>query len=64
MTWVMEGLDGGLVTSSLGFEEDSGKTSQTVSHSFSTLVAMCFWSAWKGIWLRCLPTNVLKCRRI
>ena len=46
--WVVEELDGGLIAGSAGFEEGSGKTSQTVSHSFSILAAMCFWSAWKG----------------
>ena len=28
--------------------ESSGKTSQTVSQSFSISAAICFWSAWKG----------------
>ena len=48
MAWVVEGLDGGFVTSFLGFVESFGKTSQTVSHSFSISATMCFWSAWKG----------------
>ena len=34
--------------SSPGFAKSSGKTSQTVSHSFSISAVMCFWSAWKG----------------
>ena len=48
MAWVVEGLDGGFVTGSPGFAESSGKTSQTVFHSFSISTTMCFWSAWKG----------------
>ena len=47
MVWVVEGLDGGLVTGSPGFEESSAKTSQTVSFLFQ-FPPMCFWSAWKG----------------
>ena len=46
--WVLEGLGGGFVTGSPGFAESSGKTSQTVYHSFSISAAMHFWSAWKG----------------
>ena len=42
MAWVVEGLDGGFVTGSPGFAESSGKTSQTVSYSFSISAAMCF----------------------
>ena len=34
MVWVVEGLEGGLVTGSPGFEESSAKTSQTVSILF------------------------------
>ena len=45
MAWVVERLDGWCVTGSPGFVESSGKTSQTVSHSFSISAAMCFWSA-------------------
>ena len=48
MAWVVEGLNGGFVAGSPGFVESSGKTSQTVSHSFSISAAICFWSAWKG----------------
>ena len=48
MAWVVEGLEGGCVTGSPGFAESSGKTSQTVFHSFSISTTMCFWSAWKG----------------
>ena len=44
-----DGLGGGearwlVVTGSPWFVESSVKTSQTVSHSFSISVAMCFWS--------------------
>ena len=46
--WVLEGLGGGFITGSPGFAESSGKTSQTVYHSFSISAAMHFWSAWKG----------------
>ena len=42
MTRVVEGLDGGFVTGSPGFLESSGKTSQTVSHSFSISAMMWF----------------------
>ena len=35
-------LNGGFVTGSPGFAESSGKTSQTVSYSFSISAAMCF----------------------
>ena len=45
MASVVEGLDGRCVTGFPGFVESSGKTSQTVSHSFSISAAMCFWSA-------------------
>ena len=45
--WVVEGLDDGLVTGSSWFVENSGKTPQTVSHSFSFSAETCFWSAWK-----------------
>ena len=45
MAWVVERLDGWCVTGSPGFVESSGKTSHTVSHSFSISAAMCFWSA-------------------
>ena len=45
--WVMEGLDGGFVTGSPGFAKSSGKTSHTVSDSFSISAATCFWSTWK-----------------
>ena len=48
MAWVVEGLDGGFIAGSPRFGESSGKTSQTVSHSFSISAAMCFWSASKG----------------
>ena len=48
IAWVMEVLDGGCVTGSLEFVESPGKTSQTVSHSFSISAVMCFWSASKG----------------
>ena len=44
---VVEGLDGGCIPGSPGFVESSGKTSQTVSHSFYIFATMCFWSAWK-----------------
>ena len=33
--WMVQGLDGRLVTVSPGFAKSSGKTSLTVSHSFS-----------------------------
>ena len=46
--WVLEGLGGGFITGSPGFAESSGKTSQTVYHSFSISATMHFWSAWKG----------------
>ena len=42
------GVNGGFLADSPGFVESSGKTSQTVSYSFSISAAMCFWSAWKG----------------
>ena len=42
MAWLVERLDGWCIT---GFVESSGKASQTVSHSFSSSAAMCFWSA-------------------
>ena len=42
MVWVVEGLGGGFVTGSPGFEESSAKISQTVSHSFSISAAICF----------------------
>ena len=45
MAWVVERLDGWCVTGSPGFVESSGKTSQTVSHSFSISATTCFWSA-------------------
>ena len=45
MAWVVEGLDGVFVTDFKGFLESSGKTSQTVSHSFSISFFDCFWSA-------------------
>ena len=48
MACMVEGLDGGFVAGFPGFAESSGKTSQTVSHSFSISTTMCFWSAWKG----------------
>ena len=48
MAWMVEGLNGGFVAGSPGFVESSGKTSQTISHSFSISAAICFWSAWKG----------------
>ena len=44
---MVEGLDDGFVTGSSGFAESSGKTSHTVSYSFSISAAMCFWLAWK-----------------
>ena len=44
---MVEGLDDGLVTGSSWFVENSGKTPQTVSHSFSFSAETCFWSAWK-----------------
>ena len=47
MAWVVEGLDGGFVAGFPEFMESSGRTSQTVSHSFSISTAMWFWSAWK-----------------
>ena len=47
MAWVVEGLDGGFVADFPEFVESSGRTSQTVSHSFSISTAMWFWSAWK-----------------
>ena len=42
------GLDGWFVKGSPGFAESSGKTSETVSNTFSISAAMGFWSAWKG----------------
>ena len=45
MDWVVERLDGWCVTGSPEFVESSGKTSQTVSHSFSVSATMCFYSA-------------------
>ena len=45
MVWVVERLDSWCITGFPGFVESSGKTSQTVSHSFSISAAMCFWSA-------------------
>ena len=48
MAWVVEGLIGWFVVGSPGFVESSGKTSHTVSRSFSISAAICFWSAWKG----------------
>ena len=41
-------LDGRFVTGSPGSAESSGKTSRTVSHSFSIPTEICFWSASKG----------------
>ena len=46
--WMVKELDSGFVTGSPGFVESSGKTSQTVYHSFSIYAAMYFRSAWKG----------------
>ena len=48
MASVVEGLDGRCITGFPGFVESSGKTSQTVSHSFFISATMCFWSACKG----------------
>ena len=47
IAWLVEGLVDGLVTDSPWFAERSGKSSHTVSQSFSISAAMCFWSAWK-----------------
>ena len=48
MAWVVEVVRCWLVAGSPGFVESSGKTSHTVSHSFSISAAIYFWSAWKG----------------
>ena len=40
--WVVEGLNDGFVTGPPGFSESSGKTSETVSHSFSILPQCIF----------------------
>ena len=61
MTWMVEGLVSGCITGSAGFVESSGKTSQTVSHSFSISVVMCFWSAWKGEVLNMIEWLTDKC---
>ena len=45
IAWVVKRLDDWCVTGSPGFVESSGKTSETVSHSFPVSAAMCFWSA-------------------
>ena len=45
MAWVVEVVRCWLVAGSPGFVESSGKTSHTVSHSFSISAAIYFWSA-------------------
>ena len=47
MPWVVEGVKCWFVAGSPGFVESSGKTSHTVSHSFSISASICLWSAWK-----------------
>ena len=61
MTRVVEGLDGGFVTGSPGFLESSGKTSQTVSHSFSISAMMWFWSALKTEMVNVIEVFIDKC---
>ena len=47
--WVVEGLVGRIVAYSLGLSESYGKTSHTVSQSFSNSfsIRLSLWSTWK-----------------
>ena len=62
--WVLEGLGGGFVTGSPEFAQSSGKTSQTVSHSFSISAMMRFWSAWKGEAVNVVEVLIDKCAEV
>ena len=64
MVWVVEGLDGGFIAGSPGFAESSGKTSQTVFHSFLISTAICFWSTWKGDVVNLLEVFTDQCVKV
>ena len=64
MAWVIEGLDSGFITGSTGFAKSSGKTSETVYHSFSVSTVMCFWSAWEGEMVNLVEVLTDKCVKV